>query len=74
MDRKLKSRVIDKATNPKVVKSIAAKVVMSLAKTSRPVESEQGDGANQSSGWKENQASPRLLAGLISRASKPRKN
>ena len=36
MVRKLKNRVNDKATNPMVVKSKAATVVMSLAKVSRP--------------------------------------
>ena len=40
MVRKLKSSVNEKMTNPKVVKSKAAAVVMSLAKVSRPVEGE----------------------------------
>ena len=42
MVRKLKSRVNDKRVNPKVVKSKATAVVMSLAKVSRPNEDGQG--------------------------------
>ena len=44
MVRKLKSRVNEKRVNPKVVKSKATAVVMSLAKVSRPNEDGQGDG------------------------------
>ena len=74
MVRKLKSRVNDKVTNPKVVKSKVAAVMMSLAKVSRPVESGQGDAATHGGGEKENQVPPMLSAGLISTASKARKN
>ena len=44
MVRKLKNRVNDKVTNPKVKKSKTATVAMSLAKVSRPNEVGQGDG------------------------------
>ena len=52
MMRKLKERVNDKVTNPRVVKSKAATVVMSLAKVSRPSEVGQGDGARHGGGEK----------------------
>ena len=48
--KKLKSRINDKVTNPKVVKSKAATVAMSLAGSCRPVKSGQGDGATHSGG------------------------
>ena len=43
MVRKLQERVNDKVTNPKVVKSKATTVVMSLAKVSHPNEAGQVD-------------------------------
>ena len=57
-----------------MVMSKAVAVVTSLAKIFRPVESGQRDGAMHSSGEKENQMPPMLLARLISTASKSRKN
>ena len=42
MVKKLKERVNDKLTNPKVVRSKTATVVMSLPKVSRPSEVGQG--------------------------------
>ena len=74
MVRKLKERVNDKVTKPKVVKSKAATVVMSLAKVSRPSEVGQGDGAKHGGREKENQVPPMLLAGLVSTASKAKKS
>ena len=74
MVRKLKERVNDKVTKPKVVKSKAATVVMSLAKVSRPSEVGQGDGAKHGGKEKENQVPPMLLAGLVSTASKAKKS
>ena len=64
MVRKLKERVNDKVTNPKIVNSKTTTVVMSLAKVSRPNETGQGDA--QGGREKENQVPPMLLAGLIS--------
>ena len=61
-------------TDPKVLKSKAAAVLMSLVGSSCPVQSGQSDGAKHSGGEKEKQIPPSLLAGLISTASKLRKN
>ena len=72
--RKLKNRVNDKVTNPKIVKSKAATVVMSLAKVSRPNEVEQRDGVMHGGKEKENQVPSMLLAGLIPTASKAKKS
>ena len=72
--RKLKERVKDEVTNPKVVRSKAVTVVISLAKVSRPSEVGQGDGAMHSGREKKNQVPPMLLTGLISRASKAKKS
>ena len=74
MVRKLKERVNDKVTNPKVVKSKATTVVTSLAKVSRPNKAGQGDGVAKGGREKENQVPPILLAGLISTASKVKRN
>ena len=74
MVRKLKNRVNDKVTNPKVVKSKAATVVMSLAKVSRPNEVGEGDGVMHECKETENQVPPMLLAGLISTFSKAKKS
>ena len=74
MVRKLKERVNDKVTNPKVVKSKATTVVMSLAKVSGPKQAGQGDGVAQGGREKENQVPPMLLAGLISTASEVKRN
>ena len=71
---KLKNRVNDKVTNQKVVKSKASTDVMTLGKVSRPNEVREGDGATHSGRLKENQMPPMLIAGLISAASKVRKN
>ena len=57
--RKLKERVNDKVTNPKVVKSKTTTVVMTLAKVSHPSEAGQGDA--QGGREKENQVPPMLL-------------
>ena len=70
MVRKLKERVNDKVINPKIVKSTATTVVMSLAKVSRSNEAGQVDGVGQGGRERENQVPPMLLAGLISTASK----
>ena len=43
--RKLKSRVNDKVSNPKVIKSKAVAMVTSRSNVFHPVESGQGDGA-----------------------------
>ena len=64
----------DKSTNPKVVKSKAATVVMSLAKLSRLREVGQGGGAIHGGRETENQVPPMLLAGLISTASKAKQS
>ena len=74
MVRKLRNRVNNKVTNPKVVKSKAAIVVMSLTKMSRPKEIGQMDGVTHSGRAKEKQMPPMLLAGLIYTASKVKKN
>ena len=74
MVRKLKRRIKNKVTSPKVIKSKTAAVVMSMAGSCCPVESGQGDGETHSGGKKESQVPPILLAGLISTASKARKN
>ena len=74
MVRKLKERVNDKVTNPKVVKSKAATVVISLAKVYRPSEFGQGGGVRRGGRENENQVPPMLLAGLISTASKAKKS
>ena len=74
MVRKLKERVNDKVTNPKVVKSKAVTVAMSLAKVSRSSKIGQGDGEKNGDREKENQVPPMLLAGLISTASKAKKS
>ena len=74
MVRKLKKRVNDKVTNPKVVKSKPATMVVSLAKVSRPKEVGQGDGASHGGRKKENQVQPMLLVGLISTAAKAKKS
>ena len=74
MVRKLKARVNDKVTNPKVVKSKATTVVTSLAKVSRPNEAGQGDGVAKGGRENENQVPPILLAGLVSTASKVKRN
>ena len=60
-------------TNPKVVKSKAATVVISLANMSRPNEVEQGDGVTHGDREIENQVPSMLLTGLTSRASKAKK-
>ena len=72
MVRKLKERVNDKVTNPKVVKSKTTTVVMSLAKVSRPNKAGQGDA--QRGREKENQVPPMLLVGLISTALRVKRN
>ena len=74
MVKKLRNRVQDKVTNPKVVKSKAVTVMMSLAKVSRPNEVVQWGCGTQGGKEKENQVPPMLLAGLISTASKAKKN
>ena len=71
---KLKERVKDKVTKPKVVKSKAATVVMSPAILPCPSEVGQGDGARHGGREKENQVPPMLLTGLISTASKEKKS
>ena len=63
----------DKLINPKVVRSKAATVVMSLVKVSRPSKVGQGDGERHGGREKENHVTPMLLAGLISTASKAKK-
>ena len=54
MLKKLTSRVYDKVVNPKVVKSKAAAVLMSLTKVPRPNENGQGAGATNGGREKEN--------------------
>ena len=61
-------------TNPKVVRSKAATVVMSLEKVSCPNQIEQGDGARHGGWEKENQVPTMFLFGLISTASKAKKS
>ena len=70
----MKERVNDKVTNPKIVKSKAATVVILLAKVSRSSEVGHGDGARHGGREKENQGPPMMLAGLISTASKAKKS
>ena len=72
--RKLRSRVNDKTIYPKVVKSKAAAVVMSLEKVSHPNEDGKWDGATHGGREKENRVPPMLLAGLMFTASKAREN
>ena len=72
MVRKLKERVNEKVTNPRVVKSKTTTVVMPLAKVSRPNEAGQGDA--QGGGEEDNQVPQMLLAGLISTASKVKRH
>ena len=74
MVRKLKERVNDKVINPKIVKSTATTVMMSLAKVSRSNEAGQVDGVGQGGRERENQVPPMLLARLISTASKVKRN
>ena len=64
----------DKVTYPKVVKSKAATVVMSIAKVSGLSEIGQGDGAMHGDREKENQVPSMLLTGLTSTASKAKKS
>ena len=72
MVRKLKERVNDKVNKPKVVKATITTAVKWLAKLSRPNEAGQGDA--QGGRENENQVPPMLLAGLISTASKVKRN
>ena len=64
----------DKVTKPKVVKSKAATVMMSLAKVFRPNEFGQRQGAIHGDREKENQVPPMFLAVLLHMASKAKQN
>ena len=71
--KRLKGKTGSRAVNPRVVKSKASAVVVSLTSAGRSGESGQGDGATLTGGEKENLIPPMLLAGLTTTAMKSKK-
>ena len=70
----MKGKTESKTVNRKVAKSKASAVVASLARTARPSENGQIDGATLAGEEKENLISPMLLAGLTTTATRSKKN
>ena len=69
----LKGKTESKTVNRRVVKSKANAVVASLARSARPSESGQDDGATLAGGGKENLIPPMLLAGLTTTVTRSKK-
>ena len=72
--KRLKGKIESKTVNRKVVKSKASAEVALMARSARPSENGQGEGAMLTRGEKENLIPPMLLAGLTTTLTRSKKN